>query len=193
MFDRNESFYTAIQKNVLVRLKEFWVVTVRNSQEKIVLLPEVSFDAANDQRTVRVADLLGDYADHISAFYTQIAGIETGRYFNSRAAARIRSCVCWGMDRDAADLFRTAEQVPLVSPTRSATICKVTGGGFLRAPFFCSFIQLSLLTVPEKWRLETAVGWFSVSGRFYPIYCLAAIPSQSPEDEQKTGILLPGS
>src|SRR5271170_5660299 len=40
------------------------------------------------------------------------------------------------MDREAAELFNTAEHVPLVKPTWSATICKVTGRTYLRLLLF---------------------------------------------------------
>src|SRR6516225_11272247 len=49
-----------------------------------------------------------------------------GRYFNSRAAVRILLRVCSGMERAAAELFRTAETVPGVRPRCCATAFKVT-------------------------------------------------------------------
>src|SRR6516165_3913632 len=49
-----------------------------------------------------------------------------GRYFNSRAAVRILLRVCSGMERAAAELFRTAETVPGVRPRCCATAFRVT-------------------------------------------------------------------
>src|SRR5579864_2775396 len=75
---RNESFDTAILQNVRIRFKKFWIVTMSDDKEEEILLPQVSFNAADNRRAIEVPDLLGDDADHISAFYPQIASVKTG-------------------------------------------------------------------------------------------------------------------
>ncbi len=76
--DGNESLYSAVQKDVGIGFKQCGVVTVGNDEKEKILLPQVSFYAANDGRTIKVTDLLGNHADHVGAFHSQIAGIETG-------------------------------------------------------------------------------------------------------------------
>jgi hypothetical protein len=63
---------------VRIRFKEPWIVAVSNRQKEEVLLSEVSFNTADDRRTVKITDLLDNYADHVCALYTQVAGIEAG-------------------------------------------------------------------------------------------------------------------
>src|SRR5258708_28096639 len=62
-----------------------------------------------------------------------------GRYCRLRMASRIRLRVRSGIEREAAELFHTADTVPGVSPRWSATDFKVT------RLFFCS--ELLLLVV----------------------------------------------
>ena len=73
-----------------------------------------------------------------------------GRYFNSRAAAKILWRVVSGMERDAGELFSTAETVPGVRPTCFATSFSVT------APFsFNGFSRFNFFTAhPETFRRE---------------------------------------
>src|SRR5258708_23815236 len=47
---------------------------MRNSQEKETVLPEKTFNAADDRRTVRVPNFLGNYAYRVSALYAKLTG-----------------------------------------------------------------------------------------------------------------------
>src|SRR5215470_11797683 len=49
-----------------------------------------------------------------------------GRYFMLRIASSMRLRVCSGIEREAAELFQTAETVPGVRPKCSATAFNVT-------------------------------------------------------------------
>ena len=53
-------------------------MTVGNGQIEEVFLSQVSFNAADDQRTVGITNLLGDHADHVGALYPQVESIEAG-------------------------------------------------------------------------------------------------------------------
>src|SRR5437016_12648379 len=64
-----------------------------------------------------------------------------GRYFRLRIASRMRLRVCSGMEREAAELFQTAETVPGVRPRCSATAFSVTW------PFFCLPLLLLLVSI----------------------------------------------
>ena len=76
--DRNETFDPAVQQNLGIFFKEPSIVPVSDGKEEVILLPEVSFNAADDRRTIEIPDLLRDHADHVGALYSEIAGIETG-------------------------------------------------------------------------------------------------------------------
>src|SRR5580700_2264040 len=72
-----EAFDASVQEKVRIGVEKLGVVAVRHGQEKEVLLPEVSFYSADDQRTIKVTNLLGDNSNHVGAFYPQVAGVET--------------------------------------------------------------------------------------------------------------------
>jgi hypothetical protein len=63
----------------------------------------------------------------------------------SRAAAKILFFVRSGTEREAEELFRTAETVLAVSPTHSATDFSVAAAFLPRSPFFvCGFIPKTI-------------------------------------------------
>src|SRR5271163_3970488 len=70
----------------------------------------------------------------------------------------MRFFVCSGTDRAAEELFRTAETVLGVSPTRSATDLSVTAGFFLPPVFFLTDFTRQISSsdiaphVPERMR-----------------------------------------
>src|ERR1035438_138455 len=88
----------------------------------------------------------------------------------------MRSCVCEGTDRDAAGLFSTAEQVPFVRPTRSATIFKVTWGFLLSPRFFFGAFNLAIAP-PRERLLETVPYQRDQVPAFYLI-------ASSPQNEE---------
>src|SRR5260370_4569823 len=74
---RNEAFDAAVQQDVRISVEELGVVTVSNGKKKEIFLSKVSFDPADNQRAVKVADLLRHDTDRVCALYPQVAGIET--------------------------------------------------------------------------------------------------------------------
>jgi len=62
---------------------------MRHSQKEEIALAQHFFNAANDDRAVRVANFLQDHANRKSSLHAQTSRQHVGRYFNSRAAARI--------------------------------------------------------------------------------------------------------
>src|ERR1035437_10069138 len=95
----------------------------------------------------------------------------------------MRSCVCEGTDRDAAVLFSTAEQVPFVRPTRSATIFKVTWGFLLSPRFFFGAFNLAIAP-PRERLLETAPYQRDQVPAFYLI---ASSPKKRASEEEALG------
>src|ERR1700723_1020471 len=74
----NQSFHTAIQQKVRIGFQQPGIIADSNCKKEVVLLPKVSFNAADDGGAVEVPDLLSDHANRIGAFHTQIASIEAG-------------------------------------------------------------------------------------------------------------------
>jgi hypothetical protein len=72
------TFDAAVQKKVRISSQELRVVTVRHGQEEVILLPKISFNAADDRRAIKVANLPDYYANHICALYAEVASIEAG-------------------------------------------------------------------------------------------------------------------
>jgi hypothetical protein len=63
--------------------------------------------------------------------------------------------VCFGTEWDAAELFKTAETVPGVSPTSSATDFNVTAGLPLRPPSLMRDFIRGILSLPVNPRVRT--------------------------------------
>src|ERR1700719_4360774 len=70
----DEAFYTALQQQLGISIQQFGIVPVDYRKKKIILLPQILFNTADDQGTVGIADLLGDYSNHISSLAAQRTG-----------------------------------------------------------------------------------------------------------------------
>src|SRR5208282_3848524 len=77
----DETLNTAVRENLRIIFKELWIMTVSNCQKDEVLLAQISFNAADDRRAVKIADFLHDYTDHVGSFYSQVASVEAGPIF----------------------------------------------------------------------------------------------------------------
>src|SRR6267154_4326716 len=77
--DRDEPFHSARLKELRVTGHHLWIVPVDNRQEEVIALLEVLLDAADDLRTVSIADLRCNYTDCESTPKPERAGKKLGR------------------------------------------------------------------------------------------------------------------
>src|ERR1700691_1862026 len=71
--DGDKSLDTTLLQHILVRCQEFLVVAVSYGEEKEILLTKITFDSANHQGTVSVADFHSDHSDRMAALHLQRA------------------------------------------------------------------------------------------------------------------------
>jgi hypothetical protein len=67
-------------------------VTMDNSEEEVIPLTQKSFNSADDERAVRIADLFGDYADRVCAFLPERTGEKIGTVLQL-ASGGMNSCL----------------------------------------------------------------------------------------------------
>src|SRR6266850_4288834 len=72
--DRDEPFHTSLEQKLRVVAKHVEVVAMNYRQEKVIVLPEIGLNPADDHGAVRVTDLLEDKSYGIGAFLTQRSG-----------------------------------------------------------------------------------------------------------------------
>src|SRR6266851_1458315 len=178
---RNEAFDAAIDENARIRFKKLWVVTVSNGQVEEVLLPQVSFNAADDQRAVKITDFLGNHADHVCTFYTQVAGIEAGPVIQF-ASDREDSLLCVPGNRSGCSRFvQDSGTGPLREPHALGYHFQGYGRVLLPLPLLLLNIhRLSLLTLLQKWRLEWHQGPAGLSVSLLPHLSPAAQRTSMP-------------
>ncbi len=67
----DEALHASRQKHLRVGLQQLWIMPMDHSEEEIIILAQVFFDAANDHRAIRVADFFGDHANGIGSLQAQ--------------------------------------------------------------------------------------------------------------------------
>jgi len=79
-----EPFDASRNQEIRICLQQFLVVTVRDSQKEKITLAQKLFDAADDDRAVRVANFLQNHANRKKFFCTRkLLASMLGRYFSS--------------------------------------------------------------------------------------------------------------
>src|SRR5580693_4851715 len=69
--DGDETLEAALLQHILIRCEEFLVVPVGHGKEEEVVLAKITFNSANHQGTVSVADFHGDHSDGVAALHLQ--------------------------------------------------------------------------------------------------------------------------
>src|SRR5579859_4729689 len=69
----DDAFDSALRKHLRISVQQYGIVTVHNRQKEIIALSQILLNAADDWRTVRVADLFRDHSDGVSALVAQRA------------------------------------------------------------------------------------------------------------------------
>src|ERR1700739_358844 len=59
-----------------IRFQQLRIIADSNGEKEIILLAEISLNAADDGGAVEVSDLLGDHTNHVGAFHSQIASVK---------------------------------------------------------------------------------------------------------------------
>src|SRR5258708_12082956 len=67
----DESFLPPLQQKLRVFTQHGCVVPMNDGQEKVIVLPEIGLNSANDQGPVSVPDLLDDKSDGVGALLAQ--------------------------------------------------------------------------------------------------------------------------
>ena len=70
----DEALDAAGHQHLRIGLQKLRVVSVNHGQKEEVVFSQIFFDAANDQGSVRVADLFSDHADGVGALKAQRTG-----------------------------------------------------------------------------------------------------------------------
>src|SRR5271155_1417423 len=69
--DRDKTLDPALLQHILVRCQQFLVVPMGHREKEEIPLAKISFDSANHQGTVSVADFHSDHSDCMAAFHLQ--------------------------------------------------------------------------------------------------------------------------
>lgn len=113
---------------------------MRNRQKEIIFLRQVRFNAADDCRAIRVANLFANHPDRISALVAQRAREKIRpvvQLFGGRVNSILVSC---GIARAEGASFSTVETVPGVNPKCCATALRVMACGFWPGFVFLAII-----------------------------------------------------
>jgi hypothetical protein len=69
----NQSLNSALQKNMRIAVQQFLIVVMRDREKEKAVLPQVAFNAADNHRCVRIAQITRDHADSVGALHAQRA------------------------------------------------------------------------------------------------------------------------
>src|SRR4051812_45661705 len=88
----DESFHPPLNQKIGVALQGCLVMTMNDSEEKIIALPQKSFDPADYKRTVGITYFFGDDADGVGALLAQGTCEEIGPVLKL-ASRGVNSCL----------------------------------------------------------------------------------------------------
>ena len=69
--DGDEAFDSALGEDLGITVEHFGVVAMNDCEKKIVLLTQILFDPADDERTIGVANLFDNHSNGIGTFLTE--------------------------------------------------------------------------------------------------------------------------
>ena len=67
----DKTFHSSVLKHRRIGCEQFRIVTVSNGKEEKVLLSQITFDAADHERTVGVADFLHNHSNRVGTVHSQ--------------------------------------------------------------------------------------------------------------------------